>query len=108
MVGNALSSDELRRPSLVSRGMSVLLRLEDSGLVLVAKGVAIEDGSLDDRIHVLNPVSRAILIAQVTGAGAVQVDPASTPVMSASQEAGLPPAYSLAAMTQSARREMTP
>ncbi len=41
MVGNALSSDELRRPSLVSRGMSVLLRLEDWGLVLVAKGVAI-------------------------------------------------------------------
>ncbi len=109
MVGNPLSSEELSRPSLVSRGMSVLLRLEDTGLVLVAKGVAIEDGSLDDHIHVLNPVSRAILIARVTGAGTVQVDPASTPVMLASQEAGLPPIYGMAAMTQFAKqREMAP
>ncbi len=109
MVGNPLSPDELSRPSLVSRGMSVLLRLEDTGLILVAKGVAIEDGGLDDRIHVLNPVSRAILIARVTGGGTVQVDPASTPVMMAPQESGLPPAYSVAAMTQfSKQREMAP
>ena len=109
MVGNPLSPEELSRPSLVSRGMSVLLRLEDTGLVLVAKGVAIEDGGLDDRIHVLNPVSRAILVARVTGAGTVQVDPASTPVMLAPQESGLPPAYSVAAMTQfSKQREMAP
>ena len=109
MVGNPLSPEELSRPSLVSRGMSVLLRLENTGLVLVAKGVAIEDGGLDDRIHVLNPVSRAILVARVTGAGTVQVDPASTPVMLAPQESGLPPVYSVAAMTEfSKQREMAP
>ncbi len=109
MGGNPLLPDELSHPSLVSRGMSVVLRLEDTGLVLVAKGVAIEDGTMDDRIHVLNPVSRAILIARVTGAGTVQVDPASTPVMLAAQETGLPPAYSMAAMTQFAKqREISP
>ena len=109
MVGNPLSPEELSRPSLVLRGMSVLLRLEDTGLVLVAKGVAIEDGGLDDRIHVLNPVSRAILVARVTGPGTVQVDPASTPVILAPQGSGLPPVYSMAAMTQfSKQREMSP
>ncbi len=109
MVGNSLSLEELSRPSLVSRGMSVLLRLEDTGLVLVAKGVAIEDGGLDDRIHVLNPVSRAVLVARVTGTGTVQVDPASTPVILATQGSGLPPVYSMAAMTQiSKQHEMAP
>ena len=98
--GNVIALDELSRPLLVSRGMPVILRLEDSGLVLLAKGEAIEGGSLDDRIHVLNPSSRAVLVARVTGAGTVQVDPASTPVVLASQQAGLPQPYDLTAMTK--------
>ena len=99
--GSQISVDDLSRPLLVSRGMSVILRLEDTGLVLIAKGEAIEGSSLDDRIHVLNPSSRAVLIARVTGAGMVQVDPSSTPVMLASQQSGLPPAYSLTKTTKS-------
>lgn len=92
--------DELGRPLLVSRGMSVILRLENPGLVLLAKGQAIEGGSLDDRIHVLNPTSRAVLVARVTGAGTVQVDPATAPVLLASQQSGLPQPYTLSAMTK--------
>ncbi len=99
--GNPISLDDLSRPLLVSRGMSVVLRLEDTGLVLLAKGDAIEGGSLDDRIHVLNPSSRAVLVARVTGPGMVQVDPSSAPVMLASQQVGLPPAYSLTKTTRS-------
>ena len=98
--GNPISLGELNRPLLVSRGMSVILRLEDPGLVLMAKGEAIEGGSLDDRIHVLNPTSRAVLVARVTGAGTVQVDPASAPVLLASQQSGLPQPFALTAMTK--------
>ncbi len=99
--GDTVSLDELSRPNLVSRGMSVILRLEDTGLVLTAKGEAIEDGALNDRIHVLNPMSRAVLLARVTGTASVQVDPTSTPVMLASQQSGLPTAYSLSTLKQS-------
>ena len=98
--GDIVSLDQLSHPLLVSRGMSVILRLENTGLVLTAKGEAIEDGALDDRIHVLNPVSRAVLVARVTGPASVQVDPTSAPIMLASQQSGLPTAYSLAAITQ--------
>lgn len=99
--GNPISLDELSRPLLVSRGMSVVLRLEDTGLVLIARGEAIDGGALGDRIHVLNPTSRAILIARVTGSATVQVDPTSAPIVVTAQPSGLPPAYSLAAIAQS-------
>lgn len=102
--GTPVSLDELSRPVLVSRGMSVILRLDDTGLILMAKGEAIDDGALGDRIHVLNPASRAVLIGRVTGSAAVQVDPTSAPVMLVSQQSGLPPAYSLAAIIQPSRQ----
>ena len=100
MGGDPVSLDELSRPLLVSRGMSVVLRLEDTGLVLMATGQAIEDGALGDRIHVLNPSSRAVLVARITGTAAVQVDPTNTPVMLTSQQSGLPSAYSMASLMQ--------
>ena len=100
LAGKPISLDELSHPLLVVRGMSVILRLENTGLVLVAKGEAIDGGALGDRIHVLNPSSRAVLIAQVTGSGAVQVDPGSAPIMLTSQQAGLPSASSLNASVQ--------
>ena len=99
--GSPVSADQVGRPLLVTRGMPVLLRLENTGLTLTAKGQALEGGAQDERIHVLNPDSRAVLVARVTGPGQVQVDPASTPVLLSSQQSGLPPAYSLNAMTQS-------
>ena len=98
--GTPVLADDLSRPLLVSRGMPVLLRLQSTGMVLTAKGEAIEGGALDERIHVLNPESRAVLVARVTGPGQVQVDPASTPVLLSAQQSGLPRGYSLTAMTQ--------
>ncbi len=101
MAGAPLSLDELERPDLVLRGMPVLLRLDSPGLLLTTKGQAIETGALDDRIHILNPESRTVVVARVTGPGTVQVDPASTPVILASQQSGLPSPYSLGGTTAS-------
>ena len=103
--GTPVSADDLSRPLLVSRGMPVLLRLQSTGMVLTAKGEAIEGGALDERIHVLNPESRAVLVARVTGPGQVQVDPASTPVLLSAQQSGLPRGYNLTAMTQSSNEQ---
>ena len=103
--GVPISTDELTRPLMVTRGMLVLLRLQNSGLMLTAQGQAIDGGALDERVHVLNPGSRAVLVARVTGPGQVQVDPASTPVLLSSQQSGLPPAYSLATTTQSSNAQ---
>ena len=90
MAGSTITADDLTRPLLVTRGMPVLLRLQNTGMTLTTKGEAIEGGALDDRIHILNPDSRAVLVARITGPGQVQVDPASTPVLVSEQRSGLP------------------
>ena len=97
--GNPIPLTELTHPLLISRAMPVLLRLENAGLVLTAKGEAIEGGALGDRIHVLNPVSRAVLTARVTGPGTVDVDTTSLPVILSQQQAGLPQPYGLTALS---------
>ncbi|WP_428376597.1 flagellar basal body P-ring formation chaperone FlgA [Lichenicoccus sp.] len=93
--GSLIPHDALTRPLLVSRGMPVLLRLQSDGLTLTMQGQAIDGGALDDRIHILNGTSRAVLVAQVTGAGQARVDPGAAPAMLAATQAGLPPASSL-------------
>nr|WP_321984400.1 flagellar basal body P-ring formation chaperone FlgA [uncultured Lichenicoccus sp.] len=93
--GSLITHDELTRPLMVTRGMPVLLRLESDGLTLTMQGQAIDGGALDDRIHILNGTSRAVLVAQVTGPGQARVDPGAAPSMLAAAQAGLPPSSSL-------------
>ena len=95
MPGVPILIKDLGRPTLVSRGMTVLLRLDAPGLSITAKGEAIEAGALGERIHVLNLTSRAILMAQITAAGVVQVDVQGGQPLVASTRSGLPPASSL-------------
>ena len=78
--GQALAVIELTRPSLVQRGASVLMVLESPGIALTAQGQALEAGAVGERIRVLNPSSRAVVEAEVTGANSVRVAPGSTPV----------------------------
>ncbi len=99
--GSLITHDALTRPLLVSRGMPVLLRLESAGLTLTMQGQAIDGGALDERIHILNGTSRAVLVAQVTGPGQARVDPGAAPSMLASTQAGLPPASSLPSLRAS-------
>jgi len=80
LVDQPIPTAELMRPALVVKGMPIVLRLEDRGIILTAQGQALESGALSERIHVLNTASRAILVAEVTGAAEVKVDPATAPV----------------------------
>ncbi len=90
--GVPLTRDMLIRPMLVSRGHPVLLRLEGAGLTLTTAGVALEAGAAGDRIHVINSVSHAVLIGQVTSTTDIRIDAGTAPVIlqSGSSQGGLP------------------
>ena len=90
--GMPLLRDMLVRPMLIERGRPVVLRLQDAGLQLTAAGTALEAGAAGERIHVMNSLSHAILVGQITAAAAVQIDPGTAPVVgqAIAGENGLP------------------
>jgi flagella basal body P-ring formation protein FlgA len=71
---------ELVRPAMVAKGATVLMVLDSPGIALTAQGQAAEAGAIGERIRVLNPVSRAVVEAEVVGPDRVRVAPGSTPV----------------------------
>ena len=82
--GQPVPVEDLRRPDLVARGDRVAMRLRSGGIEMTAAGQALEPGAQGQRIRVLNPSSRAVVLAQVTAADAVTVDPDSTPLRAGS------------------------
>ncbi|MBN9562569.1 MAG: flagellar basal body P-ring formation protein FlgA [Alphaproteobacteria bacterium] len=82
--GQPLPMADLVRPSIVEKGGAVQMLLNSTGLTVAAQGQALESGAMGERIRVLNPVSRAVLEAEVTGPGQVRVQPDSLPLVAAS------------------------
>ena len=78
--GQVLTSADLVRPSLVQRGALIRMSLDSDGLSLSAQGIATESGGSGDRIHVENPLSHRIVLAEVTGPGEVRVAPRDAPI----------------------------
>lgn len=78
--GQPLLISELTRPAMVVKGATVLMVLDSPGIALTAQGQATEAGAIGERIRVLNPVSRAVVEAEVIGPDRVRVAPGSTPV----------------------------
>ena len=79
--GVPLLRDMLVRPMLIGRGQPVVLRLQVSGLQLTAAGIALEAGGEGDRIRVVNSLSHAILVGQITADAEVQIDPNTAPLI---------------------------
>ncbi len=86
--GQPVALADLAPPVVVARGARVAVSLAAPGLELSSIGEALEAGAVGSRIRVLNPVSRAVLIAAVTGAGAVRVEPGSLPARPSDEAAG--------------------
>ena len=63
---------ELGRPLEVKKGETVQVELQSPGLLIAAQGVALEGGAAGDPIRVMNATSRAVLEAQIVGAGKVR------------------------------------
>jgi flagella basal body P-ring formation protein FlgA len=76
--GQPLAMADLARPELVRRGTEVQMLLDSPGIVLTAQGQAMESGAAGERIHVMNPVSRVLIEAEVIGANRVRVSPSAS------------------------------
>ena len=78
--GQPLLLADLGRPVLVVKGTPMLLALDGPGLQLTATGVATEPAGLGERVRVINPASRVVIEAEVTGPGRARVLPGTQPV----------------------------
>lgn len=78
--GQPILVADLERPVLVRRGMSVRMGLNAPGIVLTAEGIAAGPAGMGERVQVLNPGSKMLVEAEVTGPGQVRVMPGSAPV----------------------------
>ncbi len=80
--GQPIQLADLGRPVVVQKGTPMLLALDTPGIQLTAQGVAMEPAGMGERVHVLNPASRVVVEAEVTGPGRARVLPGSAPVNS--------------------------
>jgi flagella basal body P-ring formation protein FlgA len=64
---------DLTRPEMVIRNQPVTLVYEQPGMVLAIRAMAVESGAEGDVISVMNPQSRRIVQAVVSGQGRVTV-----------------------------------
>jgi len=80
VAGQPLATNELMRPSMVQRGATVMMLLDSPGIALTAQGQALESGAIGERIRVLNPVSRAVVEADVIGPDRVRIAPNTVPL----------------------------
>ncbi|MBC7802056.1 MAG: flagellar basal body P-ring formation protein FlgA [Gemmatimonadaceae bacterium] len=78
--GAPIRLSDLGRPALVQKGTPVILALDSPGIQLTAQGMAMEPAGLGERVHVLNPASKVVVEAEVTGPGRARVLPGSTPL----------------------------
>jgi flagella basal body P-ring formation protein FlgA len=77
--GQPLALADLSRPLAVVKGARVAMELRLPGLIVQAQGIAMDQGGLGKRIPVLNPASRLIVDAEITGFARVTVAQGSVP-----------------------------
>jgi len=70
--GQPFPTGPLGRPRIVRKGDTVSVAFASGGLIVTLGGRALSGGGLGDRIEVLNPASRAVIEAAVTGPGLAQ------------------------------------
>jgi len=78
--GQPILAADLERPVLVRKGAGVRMILAAPGIALTAEGIATAPAGMGERVRVLNPGSRMLVEAEVTGPGQVRVLPGSAPL----------------------------
>ncbi len=81
--GQPLLRAELEPPVLVAKGARVVMLLNSPGIALTAEGRALDAGAEGDQIRVLNPISRAVVVATVLADGRVRIAPGAVPLVPA-------------------------
>jgi flagella basal body P-ring formation protein FlgA len=83
-----IAAADLERPLLVRKGATVRMALTMPGIALTAEGVALSPAGMGERLRVLNPSSKMLIEAEVTGPGEVRVVPGTAPVPAGGAAAG--------------------
>ena len=78
--GQPMLLADLGRPMVVQKGMPMLLALNSPGIQVTARGVVMEAAGIGERVHVLNPSTKVVVEAEVTGQGRARVLPGTAPV----------------------------
>ena len=70
--GESVRLDDVRKPTLVTKGSTVTMIFEVPGITLTAVGRAMSEGGMGDTVTVQNPASFRQIGAIVTGPGEVR------------------------------------
>jgi flagella basal body P-ring formation protein FlgA len=81
VAGQPLETDNVGPPVMVAKGATVVLLLNTPTMSLTARGLALGSGGRGDVIEVMNPLSRAVVAARVSGAGSATIEPGSAPLV---------------------------
>lgn len=73
--GQAIQAADIGRLTLITKGSRVSMSLAGPGIELSAQGVALEAGGLEEVVAIINPASKVVVHAIVTGAGRARVIP---------------------------------
>ncbi len=71
--GAPLVLADMGHPLSVQKGEPVQMELNSPGIAVSAQGIAMESGAAGERVRVLNTASRAVMDAEVLGAGRVRI-----------------------------------
>lgn len=71
--GRVVTGNLIGPPTLVERNTPVTITFRQSGLKILGKGKALEDGGLGELVRVMNIESKRVIEAEVTGAGEVDI-----------------------------------
>lgn len=72
--GQAFDTYDLRTPILVKRNAIVQMEFSKGTMTIAAEGRALSDGSLGDRIRVMNLLSKRVITMTVSGEQSVTVN----------------------------------
>ena len=75
--GEPIRSEDVKMPTLVTKGSTVTMTFSEPGIVLTGTGRAMGDAGLGESVVVQNPVSFRQVSCIVTGSGAVRAIDAS-------------------------------
>jgi flagella basal body P-ring formation protein FlgA len=70
--GDAVRTDDVRLPVLVTKGSTVTMTFEEPGITLTASGRATSEGGMGETVTIVNPVSYRQITGVVTGPGTVR------------------------------------
>jgi flagella basal body P-ring formation protein FlgA len=81
VAGQPLTATDIGPQMMVAKGETVVIVVETPSMYMALQGLALSPGGRDDIIQVMNPLSRAVVAARVSGPGRAVITPGRTPLV---------------------------